>query len=256
MEASQVHARYATARPTRPYRNIGFFFLGLLALVVAGFTPPVPGTPFFGYFSRAATSTAVPMVIHAHVAVALAWFVLLTVQPFLIRAQRADLHRRLGWSSMALMLLFVVTAVPVMKYAFANALTEMRREVALSMLAQPLNGALLLVLFYGLAVWQRRQLHRHVAFVLAAALATATPGLARLGLYVVGGMQGILLVIVFLYATLIGFMLLAKFRYRQPMLKGPYLPIIGVFLLAHAMDIVGSRSAAWRAVAEGIVSVW
>ena len=69
-------------------------------------------------------------------------------------------------------------------------------------------------------------------------------------------MQGILLVIVFLYATLIVFMLLAKFRYRQPVLKGPYLPIIGLFLLAHTMDIVGSQSAAWRAMAEGIVAVW
>nr|WP_298128717.1 hypothetical protein [uncultured Pseudoxanthomonas sp.] len=243
-------------RVGRPYRNIGFFFLVLLVLVVAGFTPAVPGTPFFGYFSRAATSVAIPVVIHVHVAAALAWLLLLTVQPFLIRAQRPDLHRRLGWSSMALMILFVITAVPVMKYAFANALTQMPRDVALSMLAQPVNGVTLLVLFYGLAVWRRRRLHQHVAFVVAAALATATPGLARLGLYVVGGMPGILLVIVFIYATLVGLMLLAKFRYRQPVLTGPYLPIIGVFLLAHTMDIVGSRSAAWRAIAEGIVAVW
>ena len=243
-------------RVGRPYRNIGFFFLAVLLLVVAGFTPPVPGTPFFGYFSRAVTSVAVSGVIHLHVVVALAWFVLLTVQPFLIRARRPDLHRRLGWASLALMLLFVLTAVPVMKYAFANALTRMPRDVALSMLAQPVNGLVLLGLFYGLAVWFRRHLHAHVAFVVAAALATATPGLARLGLYVVGGMPGILLVIVFIYATLVGFMLLAKWRYRQPVLKGPYLPIIGMFLLAHTMDIVGSQSAAWRAVAEGIVAVW
>lgn len=255
MEASQGHARYVTARPTRPYRNIGFFFLALLALVIAGFTPPVPGTSFFGYFSTV-TSRPVPTVIHLHVLVALAWFVLLAMQPLLIRMQRPDLHRRLGWTSLALMLLFVVTAVPVMKYAFTNALSEMPRDVALSMLAQPVNGVLLLVLFYGLAVWHRRQLHRHVAFVLAAALATATPGLARLGLYVVGGMQGILLVIVFIYATLVVFMLLAKFRYRQPALRGPYLPIIGVFLLAHSMDIVGSQTDVWRAIAERIVAVW
>lgn len=256
MEASMDRVRREAVQTGRPYRNIGFFFLVLLVLVVAGFTPPVPGTPFFGYFSRAATSATVPVVIHLHVLAALMWFVLLTVQPFLIRAQRPDLHRRVGWSSMALMVLFVITAVPVMQYAFANALTRMPREVALSMLAQPVNGVVLLVLFYALAVWRRRQLHSHVAFVLAAALATATPGLARLGLYVMGGMPGILLVIVFLYATLVGFMLLAKLRYRQPVLKGPYLPIIGVFLLAHTMDIVGSRSAAWRAIAEGIVSVW
>ena len=248
--------RCVATQAGRPYRNIGFFFLVLLAMVVAGFTPPVPDTPFFGYFSRAAMPVAVPRVIHLHVLVALAWFALLTVQPFLIRMQRPALHRRLGWSSFVVVARVVLTAVPVMKHAFANALTEMSRDAALSMLAQPVNGLLLLVLFYGLALWRRRHLHSHVAFVVAAALVTATPGLARLGLYVVGGMPGILLVIAFIYATLAAFMLLAKFRHRQPMLKGPYLPIMALFLLTHAMDIVGSQSAAWRAVAEGIVAVW
>lgn len=248
--------RRTAAQTGRPYRNIGFFFLVLLALVIAGFTPPVPDTPFFGYFSRATALVAVPRVIHLHVVVALAWFVLLTVQPFLIRAGRADLHRWLGWSSLALIALFAITAVPVMKHAFEHGLTQMSRNAALSMLAQPVNGLLLLLVFYALAVWRRRHLHQHVAYVVAAALATATPGLARLGLYLVGGMQGILLVIVSIYATLLGFMLLAKLRYRQPVVKGPYLPIIGLFLLAHAMDIVGSRSATWRAIAEGIVAVW
>ena len=256
MEASMGEVRRTAAQTRRPYPNIGFFFLALLAMVVAGFTPPVPGTPFFGYFSRATTPVAVPVVIHLHVLVALVWFFLLTVQPFLIRLQRPTLHRTLGWSSLAVVALVVITAIPVMKYAFANALSGMSRAGALSMLAQPVNGLALLVLFYSLALWRRRYLHQHVAFVVAAALATATPGLARLGLYVVGGMPGILLVIVFLYGTLTGFMLLAKFRYRQPVLKGPYLPVMGVFMAVHAMDIVGSRSAAWRAVAERIVSAW
>ncbi|MBD9470898.1 hypothetical protein [Pseudoxanthomonas sp. PXM01] len=248
--------RRVVAPAGRPYRNIGFFFLALLAMVVAGFTPPVPGTPFFGYFSRAATPVAVPMVIHLHVLVAMAWFALLSVQPFLIRAGRADLHRRLGWFSLFLIVLFTVTAVPVMKHAFENGLTQMSRNAALSMLAQPVNGLVLLLVFYALALWRRRRLHQHVACVVAASLVTATPGLARLGLYVVGGMQGILLVIVFIYATLIAFMLLAKFRYRQPVLKSPYLAIIGVFLLAHSMDVVGSQTDVWRAMAERIVAVW
>lgn len=256
MEASMGAVRRVAAPAGRPYRNIGFFFLALLAMVVAGFTPPVPGTPFFGYFSRAAMSAAVPMVIHLHVLVAMAWFALLSVQPFLIRAGRADLHRMLGWSSLAAVALVVLTAIPVMKHAFANALTEMSRDAALSMLAQPVNGLVLLVLFYGLALLRRRHVHSHVAFVVAAALVTATPGLARLGLYAIGGMAGILLVIVFIYATLVVFMLLAKFRYRQPILKGPYLPVIGIFFAAHTMDIVGSRSPAWRAIADTIVTVW
>ena len=61
MEASMGEVRRTAAQTRRPYPNIGFFFLALLAMVVAGFTPPVPGTPFFGYFSRATT----PVAAHA-----------------------------------------------------------------------------------------------------------------------------------------------------------------------------------------------
>ena len=111
-------------------------------------------------------------------------------------------------------------------------------------------------MFYLIAVWKRRSLHAHVAFMVAGAPAAATPGLARLGLYVVGGLPGILLVVLLVYATLVAFMLYAKLRLQQPILESPYRAIIAMFLLAHAMDFVGSCTAAWRWAAGQIVSVW
>ena len=74
----------------RPYRNIGFFFLLLLVLVITGFTPRIPDMPFFGYFSQLARSghAQIPLVIHLHAFAALAWFVLLCTQAFLMRANR------------------------------------------------------------------------------------------------------------------------------------------------------------------------
>lgn len=240
----------------RPYRNIGFFFLFLLFLVVAGFTPRVPGTPFFGYFGELARSGRVPAVVHSHAWVAVAWFLLLSAQPFLIRANRVDLHRWLGRASIVVVALFLVTAVHVMKHFFAKAVEQYSRDTALSLLSQSFTGLTLFLLFYLIALWKRRSLHTHVAFMVAGALAAATPGLARLGLYVVGGLPGILLVVVLVYATLVAFMLYAKLRLQQPILKSPYLMIIAMFVLAHAMDFVGSRTATWRWVAGQIVSVW
>lgn len=240
----------------RPYRNVGFFFLLLFVLVIAGFTPRIPDSTFFGYFSHVARGGPVPLVIHLHAAAAVAWFTLLSVQPFLIRAKRFQLHRLLGKVSILVVVLFFITGVQVTKRAYLNGIEEVPRETVLALLSQPVMGLTLFGAFYVAALRNRRNLHRHVAFMVGASLATATPGLARLGLYVVGGMQGILLVIVFIYAALIGFLLHAKFRLHQPVLRSPYLLIIGVFLLAHAMDIVGSRTAAWLWVADKIVSVW
>lgn len=91
--------------------------------------------------------------------------------------------------------------------------------------------------------------------MIGTALPAATPGLARLGLYVIGGLPGILTVVVAIHATRFGFMLLAKIRYRQAILTNPYWPIIGLFLLGRAFDFVGIRSAAWLWQADRIVSV-
>ena len=240
----------------RPYANIGFFFLLLLALIVAGFTPRVPETPFFGYFGHVAKGVPVPGVIHAHAIAALAWFVLLCVQPFLIRANRVDLHRWLGRASVVLVVLVAYTAIQVMKHFYAQGITQMPRDTVLSLLAQSFSALSLFVVFYALAIWRRRHLHQHVAFMVAAALATATPGLARFGLYVIGGLPGILTVVAAVYATLVGGLLFAKFRYSQPVLRSPYLLVIALFLTAHAFDFVGSRTSAWRWLADKIVSVW
>ena len=240
----------------RPYRNIGFFFLLIFALVVAGFTPHVPDTPFFGYFSNVMNSSHVMPVIHLHAFVALAWFALLATQPFLIRFSRLTLHRTLGWASIALVILFFFTALQMMKNSYTHGILEMPREAVLSQLAQSFTALSLFLLFYTLALLNRRNLYKHVAFMVAAALAAATPGLARLALYAIGGLPALLAVLAAIYATLIGFMLYAKLRLNQAVFRGPYLPIIALFFAAHAMDFVGSQTAGWRWFADKIVSIW
>ena len=240
----------------RPYRNIGFFFLLLLVLVIAGFTPHIPGTPFFGYFSNVARFGKVPSVIHLHALSAAAWFALLATQPFLIRANRLDLHRLLGKASVVVVVMFLLTALQVMKHFYAQSIVQLPRDTVLSLLAQSFTALSLFTLFYILALLKRRNLHQHVAFMVAASLASATPGLARLGLYVVGGLPGILAVVALIYATLVGFLLYARIRLHQPVLRGPYLPIIALFFTGHAMDFAGSRTTAWLWVADKIVSIW
>lgn len=240
----------------RPYWNLGFFFLLLLVLVIAGFTPPVAGTPFFGYFSSLARFETIPSVIHGHALVAVAWFALMVVQPFLIRANRLALHRWLGKASVVLVALFLFTALQVMKHFYTKAIVAMPRDTVLSLLAQSFTALTLFVLFYALALRARRNLHQHVAFMVGAALAAATPGLARLGLHVVGGLPGILTVVVLIYATLAGFLLYAKIRWHQPVTSSPYLPVMLLFLAAHAMDFVGSRTRAWLWLADRMVSIW
>lgn len=240
----------------RPYRNIGFYFLLLFVLAVAGFTPRVPDTPFFGYFSSLAGPKPIASHIHLHVIFAMAWLTLLCVQPFLIRANRLRLHRLLGWCSILVFAVFFITGVEVTRHLYQQGLAVMPRNDLLALLSQQLLGLTLALLFYVIALMRRRHLHQHVAFMLAAGLVTAVPGLARLGLYLMGGMQGILLVLIFIYASLVSFMLYAKFRCQQPIFRSPYLLIIALLLASHIMDLGGNRSPAWLWLADKVVSLW
>ncbi|WEN13961.1 hypothetical protein PY254_12005 [Rhodanobacter sp. AS-Z3] len=239
----------------RPYRNLGFFFLLLLVLVVAGFTPHIAGTPFFGYFSTLAHHGQVPWIFHLHAAVAVIWFALLSIQPFLIRANRLDLHRWLGRASLVVVALFFFTALQVIKHTYLNDIAHTPRNAVLAGLEQPFIDLTLFLSFYTIALFRRRHFHQHVAFMIAAALASATPGLVRLGLHVVGGLPGILLMLLLMYASLVAFLLYAKFRLHQPVLRSPFLLILVVFFIAHVIEVVGERSAAWLWLADKLVSV-
>ena len=239
----------------RPYRNIGFFFLLLALLVIAGFTPHIAGTPFFGYFSTLARHGQIPAIFHLHALVAVTWFTLLTVQPFLIRANRLHLHRWLGRASLVVVALFFLTALAVIKHTYLNGIAHLPRDTVLAGLEQPFIDLALFLSFYTVALLRRRHFHQHVAFMIAAALASATPGLARLGLHVVGGLPGILLVIVLIYATLVSFLLYAKICLYQPVMRSPFLLILAVFFIAHVIEVVGEHSAAWLWLADKLVSV-
>ncbi|MEP7186641.1 MAG: hypothetical protein ABI767_12470 [Rhodanobacter sp.] len=225
-------------------------------LAMAGFTWPIAGTPFFGYFSTLARHGAIPAIFHLHALVAVTWFALLSIQPFLIRANRLDLHRWLGRASLVVVALFLLTALGVLRHTYLNGIAHLPRDTVLAGLEQPFMDMALFLSFYIIALLRRRHFHQHVAFMIAAALAFATPGLARLGLHVVGGLPGILLVIVLIYATLVSFLLYAKIRLHQPVMRSPFLLILAVFIIVHVIEVVGEHSAAWLWLADKLVSVF
>jgi hypothetical protein len=95
------------------------FFLAMTALVwlgiVAGF-----GSDMARHIQS--HEAAYPLIVHFHAAVMVSWLLLFTTQVGLIRAGRADLHRRLGVFAIALAVVMVVigpaTAVVVDTRAF------------------------------------------------------------------------------------------------------------------------------------------
>jgi hypothetical protein len=77
------------------------FAIGAILLVFAGFAP--------SYYLRGAGSPPIATVVHLHAIVFSAWMTLFAAQTLLVAGRRTDLHRRLGWISIALAAAMLVT---------------------------------------------------------------------------------------------------------------------------------------------------
>lgn len=92
------------------FRNVTFWALGLLALIVGGFWVTYFSTLFAG----------LDFAHHFHAVVMLLWVGLLIVQPWLIRTRRRDLHRRLGRLGFAIAILVIVSGFNVAVFGLGD----------------------------------------------------------------------------------------------------------------------------------------
>lgn len=84
------------------------FFLGFAAMawvsIVAGFGPGVKG-------QLTGQSPFPHLIVHVHAVVFSGWLALFTVQAWLIRSRRPDIHRKLGLSAVAMVPVMVILGI-------------------------------------------------------------------------------------------------------------------------------------------------
>lgn len=150
------------------YPRVGYWFAALLAMAVFAFWP--------SYFSRPSAATA---YMHVHVVVMALWMALLVIQPFLIRARRNALHRRLGKSAFLLAPLAVVTALLLAHSRLAPLGAAELAEVA-PFVYLPLQAAGLFGLTAGLALLHRKSPALHARYMICTSLTLIDPVVARI----------------------------------------------------------------------------
>ena len=107
------------------------------------------------------------------------WLVLLIVQSGLVRADRVDVHKRLGIFGAGLAAVVVglglaATVDAARRGASADGMTP------LAFMIFPLGQTLLFGTFVGLGLWKRRQPELHRRFILLATICLMTPAIARI----------------------------------------------------------------------------
>lgn len=148
----------------KKYLNVGFVFLLLIPITFLGF--------YRNYFSKFSDFYDINFYIHVHAFIALSWLFLLITQPFLIRSRKYGSHRKLGKISYFIFPLLILSFIPLMINMYNNG--------DFSRLLFPLMDISLLLVFYTLAIRNRKNTAIHMRYMIAIPLVFLSPTLGRI----------------------------------------------------------------------------
>lgn len=150
----------------KKYRYLGYFMLVLIPLIFAGFYKTyIEQIPNFG--------ERINSFIHIHAAIAAIWISMLIAQPFLILNKKFALHRTIGKLSYIVFPLLILSFVPQMIRIVHSENPEN--------LFYPLADCVLLIVFYSLAIYNRKTSSKHMRYMIATAIVFLGPTIGRIG---------------------------------------------------------------------------
>lgn len=164
------------------FPGISWFLLLLIPITFFGFYP--------SYFSKLFTTGT---VFHVHAFFMLLWIAMAILQPFLIMRKKTKLHRLIGKASYVIMTVVFITAWLVIRHVYHLQITRMEeansagvrstdeiRSEAAAYIAIGIIYLGWLIIYYGLAVINRRKMLFHATYMFAAILTLLGPTADRL----------------------------------------------------------------------------
>lgn len=155
----------------KAYKNSGYFMLLLIPLVILGF--------YKTYFSQFPDfNEKITMFHHLHAAIASVWILTLIIQPLLIRHRRYKIHKMIGKFSYIIFPVLILSFIPMMlRIIYSDHPVN---------LFFPIADCTLLILFYSLAVYNRKNTPKHMRYMIGAAIVFLGPTFGRIAPNLIG----------------------------------------------------------------------
>jgi len=198
----------------KKYRYLGYVLLLLFPLIFAGF--------YQTYFKNFPVADKITYFEHLHALIAIMWVLLLVVQPILIRHKNYSLHRKLGRFSYFVFSLLILSFVPQV--------VKVVKTEPLENLFFPLADSCLLLAFYLLAIYYKRNIAKHMRYMIAGALVLLGPTVGRIG-PILFGWSGLLTQNIqygIIYSILVGLLIYDEKKLRN---NRPYIFAAVLFML-------------------------
>lgn len=199
----------------KAYKYLGYFLLLLIPLTFFGFYKT-----YFVQFPNFEEN--INIFIHLHAFIASIWILLLIVQPLLIINRKNKLHRKIGKLSYFVFPILILSFVPQMIRIINSDVPQL--------LFFPLADSILLILFYSLAMYNRRNTSKHMRYIIGTATVFLGPTIGRIGPKLLDWSEGMTQNVQYgiIYLILIG---LIFYDIRNRKNYQPYILILTVWVI-------------------------
>ena len=213
--------------------------MAILAVIFWGFFRTYFG--LFPSFDKITTSQ------HFHTALFLLWFLLLFIQPFLIKSGKIELHRLLGKLTYILVPLLALSILAVTKGQYQRELAQFPKNQCIANLIIPLPQLFLFLVLYLLAIYHKKNTAYHMRYIISTSLILIGPGLGRAFIFWMGMTfnQAVLFSFIITELVLIGLIIFDRMngsRYK------PYVVLLTLLFSSHLAWYFLPQSYAWQAI--------
>ncbi len=222
------------------YKNVSLLFIVILGIVVLGF--------FKTYFGLFPGFNNVTLIQHIHGLLFTTWFVLLVVQPLLIRNGKYKAHRIIGRFTYVLVPCIIISIHFIAREAYLNAVAAHKpKQAILAGMYFPTYQIFDFFVLYLLAIINKHRTPYHMRYMIATSLAIAGAGLRRVFIHVMhlDGAEAVLLGFLVPDLLLVGLIVYDKIKGNN---SKAYIIAFIILAISHYSWYFIPNSTLWQSV--------
>jgi len=230
------------------YKNIVYFFGVIAAITFIGF--------YKKYFSLAPDFPGLKNIHHFHALALTTWLTMLIVQPILIANSKMTAHRVIGKFSYLLVPILFISMLLAYHNQYLRFVSEGKSELeTLAFVFSPATDAIPFVVFYLLAIFNKRETAKHMRYMICTGIVVGGPGLARIfmtwinmDIFAAIGLMTLITLLVF-----VGLIIYDRVKKKQFGIN-PFTIAFIIWLIPNILIIFFPNTTLWQSIAKWLVT--
>ncbi|ULQ53390.1 hypothetical protein [Flavihumibacter fluvii] len=232
------------------YKNLVYFFLVIAVITFIGF--------YKKYFSLAPDFPGLKNIHHFHALALSTWLSMLIIQPILIANNKMTAHKLIGKFSYLLVPFMFVSMILAYHNQYLRFVAEGKPETAsLAFVFSPTTDAIPFVIFYLLAILNKRETAKHMRYMICTGIVIGGPGLGRIfmtwmdmDIFAAIGLMTLFTLLVF-----IGFIVYDRVKNKHFRIN-PFTIAFIIWLIPNILIIFFPNTAFWQGIAKWMVATF